>query len=102
MKNSIKKDEIISAIKTVFDPEMPINVYDLGLIYDIAIDKNEVHIIMTLTAPNCPVSEILPQQVLNAAKNVSNVENATIELTFEPPWDFRTLPEDILLELGLL
>ena len=96
--------KIISALKSVFDPEIPVNIYDLGLIYHLQINDqtNDVHILMTLTTPNCPVAEDMPMQVQETVKMVEGVGTVKVELTFEPPWDKDMLSESALLELGLL
>ena len=96
--------KVIAALKSVFDPEIPVNIYDLGLIYTLQInDQNrDVYILMTLTSPNCPVAEDMPLQVQEAVKLVEGVGAVKVELTFEPPWDKDMLSESALLELGLL
>jgi len=96
--------KVIAAIRSVFDPEIPVNVYDLGLIYNLKIDEetSDVDILMTLTSPNCPVAEDMPDQVRDAVKLVEGVGGVRVELTFEPPWDKDMLSESALLELGLL
>jgi FeS assembly SUF system protein len=95
--------EIISALKTVFDPEIPVNVYDLGLIYEIRIDdSSHVFIKMTLTNPNCPVADTLPQEIKQAALGVSGVSNVDIELVFEPAWSKDMISDAALLDMGLL
>lgn len=96
--------KIIAALRSVFDPEIPVNIYDLGLIYNLQIDDqtNDVYILMTLTSPNCPVAEDMPQQVQETVKMVEGVGSVKVELTFEPPWDKDMLSESALLELGLL
>jgi FeS assembly SUF system protein len=96
--------KIIAALRSVFDPEIPVNIYDLGLIYNLQIDDqtNAVSILMTLTSPNCPVAEDMPRQVQEVVKMVEGVGPVTVELTFEPPWDKDMLSESALLELGLL
>lgn len=95
---------MITALRTVFDPEIPVNIYDLGLIYNLKIDENtrDVYILMTLTTPNCPVAEDMPGQVEDAVRLVEGVGKVKVELTFEPPWDKDMLSEAALLELGLL
>ncbi len=96
------KERIVEQIKTVYDPEIPMNVYDLGLIYDISVDDSLVaQILMTLTAPGCPAAGILPVEVANAAKKVSGIADAKVELTFDPPWSMQMMPEFVKLELGL-
>jgi len=97
-------DRVIMALKTVFDPELPINIYDLGLIYKLQVndETKDVDILMTLTSPNCPVAEDIPGQVRDAVGLVDGVGNVSVELTFEPPWDKEMLSEAALLDLGLL
>ncbi len=102
-KNASQQERIIAAIRTVTDPEMSVNVYDLGLIYDIEInDAKEVFIKMTLTAPGCPVAGILPDQVATAIKTVEGVEDAQVELVWDPPWSQDCLSDEAKLILGLL
>ena len=97
------EDEIIKALKNVYDPEMPVNIYDLGLIYEIDYtDQKEAKIDMTLTAPNCPMVDILMMDVENAVNALEEVEKTHINLVFEPPWDKSMLTEEAKLELGLL
>jgi FeS assembly SUF system protein len=85
------RDYIITAIKTIKDPELPINIYDLGLIRKIDINDNSVHISMTLTTPNCPVADLMPTQVFEAVSMVDGVTNAKVELVWEPPWSVADL-----------
>lgn len=94
----------IAALRSVFDPEIPVNIYDLGLIYSLKVnpDNNDVDILMTLTTPNCPVAEDMPGQVHEAVALIEGVGQVNVELTFEPPWDKDMLSEAALLELGLL
>ncbi len=90
-------------LKTVYDPEIPVDVYELGLIYDIAIaDDGSVEISMTLTSPSCPVAETLPVEVEEKVKGVHGVENAKVNITFDPPWDKSMMSEEAQLELGFL
>jgi len=105
--NSIQKsmfeNEVIEQIRTVFDPEIPINVYDLGLIYEIRIDDDKnVHIMMTLTSPMCPVAGILPGQVETAAKGTPGIGNVTVELTWDPPFTIERMSEEARLMLGFM
>jgi FeS assembly SUF system protein len=94
-------DQIIEKLKDVYDPEIPVNIYDLGLIYNVDIDgDNKVSIVMTLTAPGCPVADMLVDDVRQAALAVEGVEAADVELTFEPPWDKSMMSEEARLELG--
>ena len=93
---------IVKALRKVHDPEIPVNVYDLGLIYELNItDDNNVAIKMTLTAPACPVADLIVQQVCDAAKSVEGVENATIDLVFDPPWSPERMSEAALLTLNI-
>ena len=96
--------KVIAAIRSVFDPEIPVNIYDLGLIYNLQVNEqtNDVYILMTLTTPNCPVAEDMPGQVQETVKLVEGIGNVKVELTFEPPWDKDMLSESALLELGLI
>jgi len=95
--------DIIDALRTVYDPEIPVNIYDLGLIYDFKVDDNYfVDVSMTLTAPGCPVAETFPGFVENAVKSVVGVSDARVELTFEPPWTMANMSEEAKLELGLI
>jgi len=95
--------DIIEALKTVYDPEIPVNIYDLGLIYDAKIDDNYfVDVSMTLTAPGCPVAETFPGFVENAVKSVVGVSDARVELTFDPPWTMDNMSEEAKLELGMI
>jgi FeS assembly SUF system protein len=94
---------VVRALRQVFDPEIPVNVYDLGLIYEIRIDEdNKVFIKMTLTAPNCPMADQLLEDVNDAVLDVPGVTDVAIELTFDPPWDKDRMSDEALLELGLL
>jgi FeS assembly SUF system protein len=102
-KKKIIEDQVINALKQVFDPEIPVNIYDLGLIYELKIDDEfNVSILMTLTTPNCPIAEDMPGLVLAEVKKVVGVKEVKVNLTFEPPWDKDMLSESALLELGLL
>ena len=96
------KDRIIAALKTVYDPEMPINIYELGLIYGLDVSAaGEVAIRMTLTAPNCPVAGSLPADVERAVRAVAGVTSTKLELTFDPPWSKERMSEAAKLALGL-
>ncbi|MCH2138781.1 MAG: SUF system Fe-S cluster assembly protein [Phycisphaerales bacterium] len=97
---SIERDQVIAAIKTVQDPEIPVDLYELGLIYELDIkDTGDVHVVMTLTTPNCPVAETLPGMVENAVRTVEGVGEVTIDLVFEPTWDPSRMSEAAKLEL---
>ena len=94
--------KIVDACKTVYDPEIAVNIYDLGLIYDVKVDKeNVVEIKMTLTTPNCPVAESLPKEVEDSVKGIKEVKDAKLELVWEPPWDKSMMSEAAKLELNL-
>ncbi|MXS72280.1 SUF system Fe-S cluster assembly protein [Chryseobacterium binzhouense] len=96
-------EEIIRVLKTVYDPEIPVDIYELGLIYDVQISEEaDVKIIMTLTTPNCPVAETLPQEVKDKVKAVENVNEVDLELTFEPSWNKDMMSEEAKFELGML
>ncbi|MBR4774818.1 MAG: DUF59 domain-containing protein [Bacteroidales bacterium] len=93
---------VISALKEVYDPEIPVNIYDLGLIYELTISKErEVTILMTFTAPNCPMADEVMQELKNGVEAVPEVTKCTINLTFEPEWDRSMLSEEARIELGL-
>ncbi|MBN1789399.1 MAG: SUF system Fe-S cluster assembly protein [Bacteroidales bacterium] len=95
--------EIVNTLKNVYDPEIPVNIYDLGLIYDIETDdQNRVKITMTLTAPNCPVADILPNEIKERVADIPGVSSVDINLVFDPPWDQSMMSEEALLELGML
>src|SRR5581483_5032771 len=96
-------EKVIDVLRTVFDPEIPVNIYELGLIYDIAVDaENRVHVKMTLTAPGCPVAGTLPGEVERKIENIPEVKSATVELVWDPPWTKDRMSEAALLDLGLL
>lgn len=100
----ILKEKIIGAIKTVYDPEIPVDVYELGLIYDINIlpPLNKVHVLMTLTTPSCPSAEQIPGEIEQVIKNLEEVSDVEIELTFEPAYTTDMMSEEAKLELGFL
>ena len=96
------KDKVINQIKKVYDPEIPVNIYDLGLIYDIKVeDKNTAKIKMTLTSPNCPVAESLPKEVKDGIMQVEGIDNVDLDLVWDPPWDKNRMSEAAKLELNL-
>lgn len=100
---SLLEGEVIEALRSVYDPEIPVNIYDLGLIYGIEVRPDAtVHINMTLTSPACPVAEILPGQAEDAVRRTPGVQEATVELVWDPPFTLDRVPEHIRLELGLL
>jgi FeS assembly SUF system protein len=97
------EEKIIRELKEIYDPEIPVNIYEIGLIYKIQIDDDFlVHVVMTLTTPNCPVAESLPAEVREKVKGVEGVKDVDLELTFEPPWDMEMLSDEAKLELGIL
>ena len=96
------KEKVIEEIKKIYDPEIPVNIYELGLIYDIKIDdKNNVKVNMTLTTPNCPVAESLPKEVKDSIMEIKEVNKVDLELVWDPPWDKSMMSEAAKLELNL-
>ena len=94
-------DQIIEKLKDVYDPEIPVNIYDLGLVYNVDVDENDkASVVMTLTAPGCPVADQLVEEARQAALAVDTIKEATVELTFDPPWDKTMMSEEARLELG--
>jgi len=90
-------------LKTIYDPEIPVDIYELGLIYDVFVnEEDEVKILMTLTTPNCPVAETLPVEVEEKVKSLDEVKDAEVEITFDPPWSQDLMSEEAKLELGML
>lgn len=99
----VVKEEVLKVLKMCFDPEIPVNIYDLGLIYDIKIaENNDVLVIMTLTSPSCPVAGTLPGEIEEKLKNHPMVHDAKVHITFDPPWDMNKMSEEAKLELGFL
>jgi len=96
-------EKIVKELKSIFDPEIPVDIYELGLIYDVFVNEdNEVKILMTLTSPNCPVAESLPLEVEEKIRSIDEVKTAEVEITFEPPWTKDLMSEEAKLELGFL
>ena len=95
------KEKIIKEIKKVYDPEIPVNIYELGLIYDISIKDKDVSVKMTLTTPNCPVAESLPKEVKDSIMEIEEVKKVDLNLVWEPPWDKSMMSEAAKLELNL-
>ena len=95
------KDKIIKEISKIYDPEIPVNIYDLGLIYDIKVEGRKAEIKMTLTTPNCPVAESLPKEVKDGVMQVEGIEDADIELVWDPPWNKDMMSEAAKLEMNL-
>ncbi len=97
------EDAIINTLKGIYDPEIPVNIYDLGLIYEIDVDDdNNVKVRMTLTTPNCPIADSIIAEVQQKIEAIQGVESVNLKLTFDPPWDESMLTEEAKLELGLL
>ncbi len=94
-------DKIVEKLKTVYDPEIPVDIYELGLIYDVRIDQKKVTLDMTLTSPHCPVAETLPMQVKRTVEEISELEDVEVKIVWEPPWDKTKMSEAARLELGL-
>jgi len=96
-------EDVVRVLCTIYDPEIPVNIYELGLIYDVRVsDEGDVHILMTLTSPNCPVAESLPLEVEEKVKTLKEVMTGKVEITFEPTWDKDMMSEEAKLELGFL
>jgi FeS assembly SUF system protein len=106
MNNKVKEDlgeKIVEVIKTIFDPEIPVDIYELGLIYDVFVNEDmDVKVLMTLTSPNCPVAETLPMEVEEKIRSIEEVRNAEVEITFDPTWTQDMMSEEAKLELGFL
>jgi len=98
------EEQVIAKIKTVYDPEIPVDVYELGLIYqiEVSLDQKEVSILMTLTSPNCPSAEEIPVEIEQKVKTIEGIETVRVKLTFDPPWDKDMMSEEAQLELGFL
>ncbi len=96
------RERVIEVLKTCYDPEIPVDIWELGLIYEINISEgNDVHIMMTLTSPACPVAETLPPDVEQKVRDIPDVNSAKVEITFEPPWEKDMMSEEARLELGM-
>ena len=96
-------DKIIRVIKTIYDPEIPVDIYELGLIYDVFVsEENNAKILMTLTSANCPVAESLPREVEDKVKTLKEIDNCEVEITFDPTWTSEMMSEEAKLELGML
>jgi FeS assembly SUF system protein len=101
-KISLEKDDLVKALKTVYDPEIPVDIYELGLIYDVDLKENgNVDVKMTLTAPGCPVAGEMPQWVENAIMAVEGVEKVVVDMVFDPPWDMSLMSEEARLTLNM-
>lgn len=96
-------DKIVVVLKTIYDPEIPVDIFELGLIYDVFVnEQDDVKILMTLTSPNCPVAETLPVEVEEKVKTLEEVRNVQVEITFDPPWTQDMMSEEAKLQLGFL
>lgn len=96
-------EEVVKILKTIYDPEIPVDIYELGLIYDVFVNETlDVKILMTLTSPNCPVAETLPKEVEDKIKKIETVKSCEVEITFDPPWSKDLMSEEAKLELGML
>ncbi|WP_461532555.1 SUF system Fe-S cluster assembly protein [Sinomicrobium sp.] len=96
-------EKIVRVLKTIYDPEIPVDIYELGLIYDVFVnEEQDVKILMTLTTPNCPVAETLPVEVEEKIKSIDGLNDVEVEITFDPPWSQELMSEEAKLELGLL
>jgi FeS assembly SUF system protein len=96
-------DKIVNVLKTIYDPEIPVDIYELGLIYDVFVSvENNAKILMTLTSPNCPVAESLPVEIEDKVKTLKEIENCEVEITFDPTWTQEMMSEEAKLELGML
>lgn len=101
--SEILGEKIVNVLKTIYDPEIPVDIYELGLIYDVMVNADdEVKILMTLTTPNCPVAESMPREVEEKIKSMDEVKGCEVELTFDPAWSQDNISEEAKLELGLL
>lgn len=97
------ESKVLDVIKGIYDPEIPVNIYDLGLIYEIDVDDQKIaHVKMTLTAPNCPVAESLPAEIEAKVRAIEGIAKADVQITFDPPWDKSMISDEAKLELGLL
>lgn len=101
MQISVKKEDVISALKLCFDPEIPVNIYDLGLIYNIEIAERKVKVVMTLTSPFCPVTDYMVEDVKNKIREMAGAEEVDLDITFDPPWNQNKMSEEAKAQLGL-
>lgn len=105
MEKSIEQleQDVLDVLRDCYDPEIPVNIYELGLIYNISVNEEKhVHVLMTLTSPSCPVAETLPPEVESKIKAIEGVHSAQVEITFDPPWEQSMMSEEAKLELGFL
>jgi FeS assembly SUF system protein len=102
-QSSALGSQIVAVLKTIYDPEIPVDIYELGLIYDVFVNEDyDVKILMTLTSPNCPVAESLPVEVEEKVGTIDLIKDVTVEITFDPPWTQELMSEEAKLELGML
>jgi FeS assembly SUF system protein len=103
MEKKELENKIVSVLKTVYDPEIPVDIYELGLIYEINIsDENDVNLVMTLTSPNCPAAESMPAEIEQKIKGMEEVKSFDLKITFEPTWDKFMMSEEAQIELGMI
>ena len=105
MNDDLQKlgEDVVGVLCQIYDPEIPVNIYELGLIYDVKVsDQYDVRVLMTFTAPNCPVSETLPVEIKEKIETLEKVKSATIDITWDPPWEKDMMSEEAKLELGFL
>lgn len=96
-------DEVVDVLRSIFDPEIPVNIYELGLIYDVQVSsEGDIKILMTLTSPNCPVAESMPEEVKQKVGTINDAKDVDVEITFDPPWSKDMMSEEAMLELGFL
>ena len=98
--NKVTKEQIVNTLKTVFDPEIPVDIYELGLVYDVKINDSKVQIVMTLTSPSCPAAQSLPLEVKEKIERLETVDQADIEIVWDPPWGMEMMSDVAKLELG--
>tara|TARA_B100000029_G_scaffold516253_2_gene628137 strand:- start:159135 stop:159446 length:312 start_codon:yes stop_codon:yes gene_type:complete len=102
MDTELLKEKIVETLKTVYDPEIPVNIFEMGLIYEIVVDNDgKITIQMTLTSPNCPAAQSIPAEIETKIKEIEDVSEVEIEIVWEPPWDVDMMTEDAKLELGM-
>lgn len=103
IERTVLEGEVVDVLRCIYDPEIPVNIYDLGLIYEVAVDENaEARIVMTLTSPMCPVAEVLPLEVEEKVRLIPSLKNVSVELTWDPPFSIDRMSDEVKLLLGLL
>ncbi|MDX5326954.1 MAG: SUF system Fe-S cluster assembly protein [Bacteroidota bacterium] len=96
-------EDVVDVLRAIYDPEIPVDIYELGLVYDVQVsDEGDVKVLMTLTSPNCPVAESLPEEVREKVRSLDEVREVEVEITFDPPWTKDMMSEEAKLELGIL